>query len=142
MSNKPRKRIGRPTKTPRAGERVSLGLRVTAKIKRRLDKAAERSGRSQSQEAELRLEQSFAREDEFGGPEIMNMARLMAAAFLRGGQLGARASGHPDWPVAKWIDDPVAFLVAYHFVLDTLQAAHPDRAQDVHPDPNQEALMP
>ena len=53
------KRIGRPTKAPKAGDRVSLGLRVTAEIKSRLDAAAMISGRSQSQEAELRLEQSF-----------------------------------------------------------------------------------
>jgi hypothetical protein len=56
------KRMGRPTKAPKADERVSLGLRVTADIKRRLDEAAERSGRSQSQEAEFRLERSFERQ--------------------------------------------------------------------------------
>lgn len=41
------------------GERVPLGLRVTADLKRKLDAAAEASGRSQSQEAEFRLENSF-----------------------------------------------------------------------------------
>lgn len=56
-----KKRVGRPTKSPE-GERVSLGLRVTADIKRRLDAAAEASGRSQSQEAEFRLERSFDRQ--------------------------------------------------------------------------------
>ncbi len=44
----------------------SLGLRVTAEIKRKLDDAAERSGRSQSQEAELRIDQSFGWERIFG----------------------------------------------------------------------------
>ena len=61
---KKRKRIGRPPKAPVAGERVSLGLRVTADIKRKLDEAATDTGRSQSQEAELRLEQSFMRGDD------------------------------------------------------------------------------
>jgi predicted DNA-binding protein len=52
-------RKGRPTKLATTGQRVSLGLRVTAEIKERLDRAAKESGRSQSQEAELRLERSF-----------------------------------------------------------------------------------
>jgi hypothetical protein len=50
---------GRPRREPEPGERVSLGLRVTPDMKRRLDEAAAKSGRSQSQEAELRLERSF-----------------------------------------------------------------------------------
>src|SRR5215510_2758469 len=49
---------GRPT----VGERVPLGLRVTPDLKRKLDAAAEQSGRSQSQEAELRLEHTFDRQ--------------------------------------------------------------------------------
>jgi hypothetical protein len=53
------KRIGRPLKPVGKTKRVSLGLRVIADIKTRLDKAAVKNGRSQSQEAETRLEQSF-----------------------------------------------------------------------------------
>lgn len=58
MDKRPR-RIGRPTKQPAPGKRASLGLKVTADIKRRLDAAARANGRTQSQEAEVRLEQSF-----------------------------------------------------------------------------------
>ena len=50
---------GPPNQPPVSGERVSLGLRVTAQVKRLLDNAAARSGRSQSQEAEWRLENSL-----------------------------------------------------------------------------------
>lgn len=53
------KKRGRPGRTPKQGERVPLGLRVTADLKRALDRAATLSGRSQSQEAELRLERSL-----------------------------------------------------------------------------------
>ncbi len=53
------KRIGRPMKKPPRGQRVSLGLKVTAEIKRRLDSAARASGRTQSQEAERRIEMSY-----------------------------------------------------------------------------------
>jgi hypothetical protein len=57
---RPKKRMGRPTKTPKEGVRVSLGLRVTADVKRKLEAAAISKGRSISQEAEMRLEQSLA----------------------------------------------------------------------------------
>jgi predicted transcriptional regulator len=57
------KRIGRPTKAPQPGKKVSLGLKVTADIKNRLDAAARASGRTQSQEAERRLEGSFEHEN-------------------------------------------------------------------------------
>ena len=56
------KRRGRPTKAPTGSDRVSLGLRVTANIKKKLDDAAAASGRSQSQEAEIRLERSFEKQ--------------------------------------------------------------------------------
>jgi hypothetical protein len=57
MTKEPR--IGRPFKTPEDGERVMLGLRVSADLKRKLDDAATKSGRSQSQETEMRLQQTF-----------------------------------------------------------------------------------
>lgn len=56
---KKRKRIGRPTKPPKAGERVPLGLRVTPQMKKQLERAAIKNGRSLSQEAEFRLERSL-----------------------------------------------------------------------------------
>ncbi len=48
------KKVGRPP-----ANRVALSLRVSPEVKQRLDDLAEKSGRSISQEAELRLEQSF-----------------------------------------------------------------------------------
>ena len=59
MKQERKSRRGRPRREPDPGERVKLGLRVTPKTKARLDAAAEQNGRSQSQEAELRLEASF-----------------------------------------------------------------------------------
>jgi len=134
------KRPGRPTKTPITGERVSLGLRVTADAKRRLDKAAVRSGRSQSQEAELRLEQSFELERRFGGPEMVAIANLMAGAFLRGGQQGAVACQHPEWSPAEWMQSPVCYEAAITTVVDALTAARPAFEYN-HPDAAQRALM-
>lgn len=53
------KRIGRPMNAPpkgKQGKRVSLGLKVTAEMKRQVDAAALLSGRTQSQEAEMLME--------------------------------------------------------------------------------------
>ena len=78
------KRVGRPSKAPRKGARNSLGLRVTAETKNRLEAAAAASGRSQSQEVEFRLERSFRKEDDgiaaLGGSEQHALFRMMAAA--------------------------------------------------------------
>jgi len=56
-------RRGRPTKQAKPGTKASLGLKVTASLKARLEEAAAASGRTQSQEAEYRLERSFDRFD-------------------------------------------------------------------------------
>jgi hypothetical protein len=53
------KRIGRPLKAPAKGKRVSLGLKVTAEVKRHIDSAARASGRTQSQEAEHLIERAL-----------------------------------------------------------------------------------
>ena len=55
-------RLGRPLKPASEGDRVMIGCRVSAEIKNKLDEAARKSGRSQSQELELRLLQSFDRQ--------------------------------------------------------------------------------
>ena len=70
--DKPKKRIGRPTRPPKPGERVTLGLRVTAELKNRIEGAANEKGRSLSQEAEFRLERSFDREELL--PEVLTLA--------------------------------------------------------------------
>jgi predicted transcriptional regulator len=70
--NQNQKRMGRPLKAAQPGKRVSLGLKVTPEIKARLDEAARANGRTQSQEAEYRLERSFERQDLL--PEILSLA--------------------------------------------------------------------
>jgi hypothetical protein len=55
---------------PASGKgRVSLGLKVTADVKRRLDSSARASGRTQSQEAERRIELSYQYERVLGEHE-------------------------------------------------------------------------
>jgi hypothetical protein len=76
----PKQRLGRPLKRPVAGRRFSLGLKVTAAAKTRLDNAARASGRTQSQEAEVRIERSFDRQDLL--PEVLSLAYGKRAASL------------------------------------------------------------
>ena len=78
------KRIGRPTKPPKPGERVPLGLRVTPEMKERLEAAAIKNGRSLSQEAELRLERSLAMQrhliiawGDFWSPVVVHNSELL-----------------------------------------------------------------
>jgi hypothetical protein len=76
------KRIGRPPKEPVPGTRHSLGLKVTADIKARLDKAARESGRTQSQEAEARLERSFDRADLLSEVLSLTYGRRLAGILI------------------------------------------------------------
>jgi TraY domain len=55
-----KKRVGRPVVEAAPGVRAGLSLRVTAELKTELEEAAESNGRSLSQEAEFRLERTFA----------------------------------------------------------------------------------
>src|SRR5262245_33897653 len=61
----PVKHRGRPTKAAKRGKRQTVSLRLTAEIKTKLDAAAKANDRPFSQEAELRLEQSFRLQEEF-----------------------------------------------------------------------------
>jgi hypothetical protein len=81
---------GRPKREPEPGERVHLGFRVTPQLKQRLEEAATANGRSQSQEAELRLEQSFNHQELL--PQVLALAygRQMAAVVLMLGELMKR----------------------------------------------------
>src|SRR5262245_29630464 len=86
---KSQRKIGAPPKRkPKPGERFQIGVRVTPEMKHRLEGAAESSGRSLSQEAELRLERSFDREDLVGdvlsaayGEEMAGLLALVASAM-------------------------------------------------------------
>ncbi len=124
---------GRPAKHPTEGKRIPLGLRVTAQIKQRLDDAAAKNGRSQSQEAELRLERSFERQDLL--PETLALAfgqeaggLLMAAGMVMttvGSDAGRDLSRKTRTEPRNWIDDPYAFDQALRAMIDMLDRARP-----------------
>ena len=56
------KKMGRPVKPAKLGERYTLGVRVSGGLKQQLERSANEFGHSMSAECELRLLQSFDRE--------------------------------------------------------------------------------
>jgi len=132
MSDK-KGRIGRPPKTAEPGTRVSLGLKVTAKTKARIDTAARESGRTQSQEAEALIEEALARKDDIGGTELAAVSRLMAEAFRLGGTRCARQIEPPKLKPKEWINDPRCYEMAIHSVMQALFAQKPGfKHQQLH----------
>jgi hypothetical protein len=115
------------------GQRVPLGLRVTPELKERLDNAAKETGRSQSQEAELRLERTFREGDLL--PELMAAtfgAKLAALLMVVGDAMSAVGPtvAHIDTQTPEgaedWLNNPVAFdqaVKAARTVLDAMAPA-------------------
>lgn len=120
---------------------VQLKARMREPTRAQLEASAKRRGVSLNTELVDRVEKSFAEEDAFGAPEIANMARLMAAAFLRGGQRGAHAGRHPKWDVARWIHDPFCYGAAVAAVMDALCAMQPAQHAK-HAKPGEPSKMP
>lgn len=128
---KQRKKVGRPSKRPRIGqkgEKATLGIRVPLGLKRRLDTAAEANDRSLSQEAELRLEQSFRNEDyldqamnQLYGPRLAVLLTVIGRAL---NEIGRHAPG-VSFP-ANWMDVPHIFHEAVGAVEEALEAFRPE----------------
>ena len=73
---------GRPLSRERKpGKKIHLGILVTPEMKRRIEEISAVTGRSQSQEAELRIEQSFWLDD-------LLKARLISARVPAKGREG------------------------------------------------------
>jgi hypothetical protein len=64
------------------GRRFAIGLRVTQERRKQLEAIAQQTGRSISQEIELRLERSFWDDEAMGGPEMHAAFRMMAATAV------------------------------------------------------------
>jgi hypothetical protein len=125
---------GRPRKkAPRSGERVALGLRVTSDLKVELDKAAKRSGRSQSQEAELRIEQTFA--DQRSVLEILALTygRELSGLMLVLGEVMRDTGAHAGFMstftadgAQSWWNNPYAYDQAKQAARMILDVVAPD----------------
>src|SRR5262245_20388511 len=125
-----------PKRTLKATERFQLGVRVTGQNKQRLDAAADQFGRSQSHEAERRIERSFEYEDAISqglslayGRRVAGLAQMLASAMLHSGvnTLVSKGGG----PLAevidhtRWMDDPDAYEQAMRGVAAVLERFRP-----------------
>jgi TraY domain-containing protein len=115
-------RMGRPTKAPTPGERNHLGLRVTAELKQRLEQAAERAGRSLSQDVEMRLERSFDFDAALGGNRLSKIIKAIAQAMKMAGE---EAAEDAKIPVATWLSHPYPFDQAVKAALTLLECIRP-----------------
>jgi TraY domain len=124
------KRAGRPTKQAEAGTKVSLGLKVTAETKTRLEKEATRSGRTQSQEAEYRIERSFDHVALL--PDVLELAYgtelagllISIAEAMNEARLAGQIMSLEDHQ--RWSDDAFSFdtvVVAAQAVFEALRPA-------------------
>ena len=125
----PEPKMGRPVEF---GERHPLGLRVTKEVKQKLTEAANASGRSQSQEAELRLEQTFN-----SGSTLFDALDLaygrhwtgILLALAHCAQLtGTRGLAVNTWEFdgcEDWVKDPYAYDQAVKAVNTILEAFRP-----------------
>ena len=114
------RKSGRPRKRqPKPGERVSLGLRVTPGLKDALDNSAAHSGRSQSQEAEFRLEQSFLKQQSSFealalayGHDLAGILQVIGDAMLSTGKMAGFMMTRSLEGSENWCDDASAFAEA------------------------------
>jgi hypothetical protein len=99
------------------GERVPVSWKMSPESKARIERAAEESGRSMSQEIELRLEQSFEREDRAPalleavyGRRLADLLRLLGRTMQDAGL--REAYGLPferrTGPLLDWSDNKAA----------------------------------
>ncbi len=113
---------GRPPAGPIAGKSSTLGLRVKPETRTALEQAAKLSGRTMSQEAEVRLIQSFDDDSSvqktiqaFGGPDSAIRFQVCWHA-IRALEFGAGR---------RWFDDPYLYRIACETIADVLRYVAP-----------------
>ena len=131
-------RIGRPPNPPEPGKRSNLTTLVSAGLKSKLLAAADAQGRTQSQEAEARLEASFKTESLL--PEILALryGEDLASLLLLVGEAarctavalkGVDLVEDGEWPDPNtpgfWLKDPALFAEVQRAIVTTLAKIAP-----------------
>jgi len=120
-----------------------LGLKVTPKIKNQLDAAAKLNGRTQSQEAEVRLENSFRNERVLDEVIDLHFGRSNGdlLLFLFGAVLSAATEvSRTQSSAAHWTDHP-ATRKAVASLLRSLAAGLDGDAEPTKPNPTIPELL-
>jgi hypothetical protein len=116
---------GRPKVSDAIRKRNNVTTRMRDDLKSRIEQSADAQERSISEEIEARLQRSFAEDARLGVPALVELMDRVTAAFLRGGQAGAMACGHPEQPPAEWMNDLFCYRAAVYSAIDALAAAQP-----------------
>jgi len=120
----PKKRRGPAPRGDYAGKAKTINTRVTPELRDCLEMAAKKSGRSLSQEIELRLRQTFGEEeklaDRFGSHRTARVFQVIAHVL--------NAMRNPGNPNAEWLDDPNAFQLGMEAIYHVLYAIRPKEA--------------
>lgn len=140
MAKKNESNLRGPGRPVTVGERIPLGLRVTKELKQKLNNAVFTSGRSQSQEAEFRLEQTFnAANTLFDALDLAYGRRWtgIVLAMAHAAQLtGTRSMMLNHWnfeACEDWVLDPFAFDQAVKAINAILEAFRPEGKITVTP---------
>jgi hypothetical protein len=122
---------GRPTKPPTPGRKSPLGLRVTPEIKDALDNAAQRNSRTQSQEAELRIEATFRSEQQLSqglelvyGKRIAGLLTLLGHVLRDVGPMACNVATLSAEVDPDWLSNPFAIdqaEKAINFIFDAIR---------------------
>ncbi len=127
------KRLGRPTTKAKAGQKATLGIRATADLKNRLMAEANRNDRSLSQEAEIRLEQSFRAQSLLPevlelrfGAELAGLLLAIGSVMEDTGPFAAFSQNSTLESATHWFDNPHGYDQAIRGAATILEAARPD----------------
>jgi len=104
---------------------MSLGLKVTPEIKNKLDTAAKANGRTQSQEAEARIEQTFRGVDYLEQAMDLAYGPRLAVLLILIGRAMNEIGRHAPFPT-NWMDQAYLFDEAVAAVVEALAAFRPD----------------
>lgn len=136
------RRVGRPTTVPKEREKATLGIRASADLKRRLAGAAQTNGRSLSQEAELRLENSFRDQDAtLSALELSFGSELAAILLILGKRIVLLSSienyltGTKHENVSAWLYDPYVFDQSLKMINAIIEGFRPEGDPDFYTQP-------
>jgi hypothetical protein len=112
--------------------RMPMSMRIAPAVRDRLVAAAQASGRSLTQEIELRLDKSFDREDLLAsvlsaafGREVGGIIFGLAHVVSRQGRVAMQLSGASPERVDAWPDDPTAYAQVIAVAKEFLTALRP-----------------
>jgi TraY domain len=132
MTNKPRKRAGgagRKPKGPISGNAGWLQARITEDLRSQLEEAAARNGRSLSQEAQVRLKDSFGLSAKlqaaWGPPEVKALAYLVSRV-VRSVQAGAGANPFFSAGELAWHHNPFTHAAVCAAIITLLDHFKPE----------------